>query len=109
MRTPPSAAFIRLRSVRRLRSAYSARIASGAYSRGVPRGHVAGDQTDCDEQEGDAAQDENTVGLHAGEERPEQPGDPEGSEQAYGGAEQRELRSSTEHEADDVSDLGPQR
>src|SRR3989449_10755439 len=41
----------------------------GAYSRGVPRGHVAGDQTDCDEQEGDAAQDENTVGLHAGEER----------------------------------------
>jgi hypothetical protein len=48
----------------------------------VSRGHVAGDQGDGHEQEGDAGQDGHTVGLHAGEERPDESGDAERAEQA---------------------------
>src|SRR2546426_12006603 len=75
----------------------------GADSRGVSGGDVAGDLGDRDEQDGGADQDGNTVHVHAGEGRGQESGDAEGAEQAEGGADERELRSRSQHEADDVS------
>src|SRR5437870_20197 len=45
----------------------------------------------------------------AGEEGCDRSGDAKGSEQADGAADERELRSGSEHEAGDVPDLGSQR
>src|SRR2546428_11175226 len=82
---------------------------SGADSRGVSRGEVAGDLGDRDEEDGGGDQDGNTVGLHAGEARHDESGYAEGAEQADGGADERELRAGSEDEAGDVSGLGTQR
>src|SRR5438445_8290719 len=60
---------------------------SGADSRGVSRGDVAGDLGDGDEQDGGADQDGNTAHLHAGEGRRQESGYAEGAEQAEGAAD----------------------
>src|SRR2546428_6414334 len=82
---------------------------SGADSRGVSRGEVAGDLGDRDEEDGGGDQDGNAVGLHAGEARHDESGYAEGAEQTDGGADERELRTGREDEAGDVSGPGTQR